>query len=82
MQKINKIKTYYGKSGKFNFFVSAIKYLKKKKIEGDYAETGVWKGGLSILSYQMFSEKIKKKKRFYLYDTFEGMTKLVNSIKN
>lgn len=76
VQKINKIlKLTMVSQENLIFLISAIKYLKKKKIEGDYAETGVWKGGLSILSYQMFSEKIKKKKRFYLYDTFEGMTK-------
>jgi len=57
------------------FLISVIKYLKKKNVVGDYAETGVWKGGLSILSYQMFLENIKKRKRFYLYDTFEGMVK-------
>ena len=42
------------------FLVSAINYIKKNKIEGDYVETGVWKGGLSILSYWTFKEKTSK----------------------
>ena len=76
VQKINKIlKLTMVSQENLIFLISVIKYLKKNQIKGDYAETGVWKGGLSILSYKMFSEKIKKKKHFYLYDTFEGMTK-------
>ena len=61
-------------SSNLTFLLSAINYIKKNKIHGDYAETGVWKGGVSILSYLTFSEKFKMKKNFYLYDTFEGMS--------
>lgn len=60
-------------SSNLTFLLSAINYIKKNKIRGDYAETGVWRGGVSILSYLTFSEKFKIKKNFYLYDTFEGM---------
>lgn len=76
IQKIKKIlKLTMVSEENLIFLVSAIKYLKKNQIEGDYAETGIWRGGISILSYQIFSEKFKKKKHFYLYDTFEGMVK-------
>jgi O-methyltransferase len=57
------------------FLVSAINYLKKSNIKGDYVETGIWRGGLSILSYLTFMKNNKKKMNFYLYDTFEGMPK-------
>ena len=76
IKKINKIlKLTMVSQENLAFLVSVIKYLKKNQIKGDYAETGIWKGGISILSYQMFLEKNKKRKRFYLYDTFEGMVK-------
>jgi O-methyltransferase len=57
------------------FIISAINYLNKNKIQGDYAETGVWRGGLSILSYQIFNHLSNIKRNFFLYDTFEGMPK-------
>lgn len=76
IKKINKIlKLTMVSDENLIFLISAIKYLKKNNIKGDYVETGVWRGGLSILSYLMFSEKSKKKVNFYLYDTFEGMPK-------
>ena len=36
------------------FLIDAINYTKIKKIKGDYVETGVWKGGLSILAFLCF----------------------------
>jgi len=73
---VNKIiKLTMVSSENIEFIISAINYIKRKKIHGDYAETGIWRGGISILSYLMFSEKSKERKNFYLYDTFEGMPK-------
>lgn len=45
---------------------------KAKKLEGDFVECGVFKGGLSrvVVNYVSF-EKLNKK--FYLLDTYEGM---------
>lgn len=57
------------------FLVSAINYVKKNKIKGDYVETGIWRGGLSILSYLTFKNKTSEKMKFFLFDTFEGMPK-------
>ena len=57
------------------FLISAIRYVKKNKIKGYYVETGIWKGGLSILSYLTFTNKNKNKMKFFLFDTFEGMPK-------
>lgn len=75
-QSINKILPLTMVSDEnIEFLVSAIKYVKKNKIRGDYAETGIWKGGLSILSFLTFMNKDKKKMNFFLFDTFEGMPK-------
>jgi len=54
--------------------IDAVNYLEINKIEGDFVECGVWKGG-SILT---MIETLKKNKSYdrslYLYDTFEGMS--------
>jgi len=57
----------------FNTFL-ALNYVKKYKIQGDFVETGVWKGGNPMLA-QMFFKKNKIKKNVFLFDTFSGMTK-------
>lgn len=43
------------------------------KIEGEIAEVGVYKGGSAKLI-----SKLKRKKKFHLFDTFEGLPKLSN----
>ncbi len=40
-----------------------------KKIEGDFAECGVWKGGMSAA----IAEIIGKEKKIHLFDSFEGL---------
>ena len=52
----------------------AVDYLLSNKIEGDFVECGVWRGGSSMLVAKMlFNRKIDNRK-IYLYDTFEGMS--------
>jgi hypothetical protein len=46
------------------------KYIKFNKIEGDFVETGIWRGGSSIVAKYIFQDS----KQMYLYDTFDGMT--------
>ena len=46
------------------------KYVKFNKIEGDFVETGIWRGGSSIVAKYIFQDS----KKMYLYDTFDGMT--------
>jgi hypothetical protein len=53
---------------------SAVKYIKKNDIEGDFVECGVWRGGNSILMALIAKNLGINNKRFFLYDTFEGMT--------
>lgn len=54
--------------------IRSIKYLQKNRIEGDFVECGVWKGGsvmAMILAIRNFPEIERK---IWLYDTFQGMT--------
>jgi O-methyltransferase len=55
------------------FLIKAIEQIKNNKIQGDFVECGVWKGGNLIL-FQKMIEKFKLKKKIYAFDTFEGMT--------
>ena len=58
----------------FNLLQS-LRYLKNKKIDGDYVECGVWKGGNIILFKKFIEEEDKdSKKNIFAFDTFEGMT--------
>lgn len=41
-------------------------------IEGDFVETGVWKGGCSILAYNTY-KKLNQNKKVYCFDSFEGL---------
>ena len=45
-------------------------YVKKADIAGDFVETGVWRGGSSIVAKYV----IGNSKAFFLYDTYDGMT--------
>lgn len=40
-----------------------------RKVEGDYVECGVWRGGMSA----SIAEVLGKKRMFHLYDSFEGL---------
>lgn len=49
-------------------------YVNENKIEGDYVECGVYKGG-SIMNMALSQLNYKKRVPIHLYDTFTGMTK-------
>lgn len=71
----------YSMTPKIRIFnlLQSLRYIKQKKIIGDYVECGVWKGG-SILLFKKFIENEDKesKKKIYAFDTFEGMTRPSN----
>lgn len=46
----------------------------ENNVDGDFVETGVWKGGCSILAYNMYKQ-LNLNKKVYLYDSFEGLPK-------
>ena len=53
--------------------IQSIKNVIQNKIDGDFVECGVWRGGNLILCQKYFDlQHIKKK--IYGFDTFEGMT--------
>jgi O-methyltransferase len=48
----------------------------KNNIEGDFVETGVWRGGCSILAYHVIKHYNESGKRnLYLFDSYEGLPK-------
>lgn len=52
----------------------AIQHIDNNRLDGDFVECGVWKGGNLIL-FQKMIEKLKiKNKKIYGFDTFEGMS--------
>lgn len=78
---------------RISYLYQMLQYLKQEKIEGDFVECGVWKGG-NILGMMEFCDFEKKYDlNIWAYDTFEGMTaptdrdvdldgKLANNILN
>ena len=52
----------------------ACKHAVLAEINGDFVETGVWRGG-NALAAKMIFENYKSKKEVYLFDTFQGMTR-------
>src|SRR5476651_1734802 len=53
---------------------TAVNYLVKNKIEGDFVECGVWRGGSTMAAIDTLIKKGDKSRDIYLYDTFEGMS--------
>ena len=52
--------------------LQSIKYISSNKIEGEFVEAGVFKGGnLMLMNY--LNNKLKLSKKIFAYDTFEGM---------
>ena len=52
--------------------VISCRYILKNKIEGDFVECGVWRGGQSIVAAKILDEGMYR--NYWLYDTFCGMT--------
>jgi len=48
---------------------ASCKYVIKAGIKGDFVETGVWRGGSSILAAKLLTDN----RSIHLFDTFEGM---------
>ena len=72
---INLIKNY-SMTPKIRIYnlMQALKHLKIKKIEGDYVECGVWKGGNILLFKKFLESENSRQRNIYAFDTFEGMT--------
>ena len=55
--------------------INSINYIFNKKVDGDFVECGVWKGGSMMLVAKKLLELKKTDCELYLFDTFEGTTK-------
>jgi O-methyltransferase len=53
---------------------SAVEYILKNKLEGDFVECGVWKGGSSMMIALLLKKYDITDKKLYMYDTYEGMS--------
>ena len=52
----------------------AVEYLVKHRIPGDLVECGTWKGGSAMVAALALKKLGDTTRRFYLYDTYEGMS--------
>jgi len=52
----------------------AVAYIQQRDIPGDFVECGVWRGGSAFLAALCLDALGDKKRRVFLFDTFEGMT--------
>jgi hypothetical protein len=53
---------------------NAVNYLVKNKVEGDFVECGVWRGGSTMAAIDTLMNAGDTSREIYLYDTFEGMS--------
>jgi len=53
--------------------VMACRYVVERKVDGDFVECGVWRGGNSIIAADVFRNTASGKS-VWLFDTFAGMT--------
>jgi O-methyltransferase len=53
---------------------TAVNYLVKNNIQGDFVECGVWRGGSTMAAIDTLMKAGDTNRKVYLYDTFEGMS--------
>ena len=54
--------------------VNSVRYVTGNKIDGDFVECGVWKGGSCMIMAQELVKRGDISRDIWMYDTFEGMT--------
>jgi O-methyltransferase len=70
-----KVRPYTGTSTeRLTGLINAVKYLVKNKIEGDFVECGVWRGGSMMAAMLALMKLGDTSRHFYLFDTYEGLT--------
>ena len=52
----------------------AVNYVIKNKIDGDFVECGVWRGGCGLMIAKILEHNNIYNRKIYLYDTYEGMS--------
>lgn len=75
IKKFIQISNQFSMTGKQRMYLlsQAVLNTKIHKLEGDFVECGVWRGG-NILLYKLLSDFYNLDKKIYAYDTFDGMT--------
>lgn len=75
IKKFIQISDQFSMTGKQRMYLlsQAVLNTKIHKLEGDFVECGVWRGG-NILLYKLLSDFYNLDKNIYAYDTFDGMT--------
>ena len=58
---------------RLNNLQKCIEIVLKEKIEGDFIETGVWRGGACIFMRAVLAAYGIKDKKIFVADSFEGM---------
>jgi len=56
-------------------FIEATRYVVNNDVPGAIVECGVWRGGASMASIKALQSLDRTGRDFYLYDTYEGMTR-------
>lgn len=75
IENISKVKNYTMTSNERLVALSrAIDYVEANKIDGDFVECGVWRGGSMMLSALKLISLRKTDRELFLFDTFEGMS--------
>lgn len=54
--------------------ISAVNYVVGNRLEGDFVECGVWRGGSMMAAALALLSQADNSRRLFLFDTFEGMT--------
>src|SRR5436190_9717769 len=62
--------------------INAVEYLVDRKVPGDIAECGVWRGGSMMTVALTLLERGDTGRSLYLYDTFEGMSEPTDADKS
>ncbi len=55
-------------------FIQAIRYIQMHTVPGDIVECGVWRGGAIMAAAYTLNQLGNTDRKFYLYDTFTGMS--------
>jgi len=72
---IKRVKSYTMTSNERLFgLIEAVRYIVRNRVEGDFIECGVYKGGSMMTVALVLLEENCSDRDLYLYDTFTGMT--------
>ena len=73
---LSRVKPYTMLSpNKLFVLIDAVRYVHRHAIPGAVVECGVWRGGAMMAAAMTFAQLGIEDRNFYLYDTFDGMTK-------